>query len=203
MAVRLPKSVFIHVAKTGGKWVIEALSRCGLIAEYSEFKHRSWQELQASARYADWKGLKSFAFVRHPVGWYRSYWAFKMMRGWSEEVELDRLCKADDFEVFVRNCLEKYPGNVGRYYREYTAGVEFVGRFEILRESLIWILTQIGEEFDPAVIYEMPEINTSARLPQWDRRCRYSPQLLQDVVSAEADAIEAFGYATRPLQEGR
>lgn len=117
-----------------------------------------------------------------------------MRTGWTED-PFDRACQSDSFETFVRKCLEAHPGHVSGMYRQYTDGVDYVGRIETAAEALIWILTQLDETFEPNVIYETPPVNVMAGDPDLDKRCRYSPRLLDQIIAAEREAIERFGYS--------
>ena len=50
-----------------------------------------------------------FAFVRHPVVAYQSYWRYKMGEGWNPPNQMDKKCGSDDFETFVLNALKYFP----------------------------------------------------------------------------------------------
>lgn len=196
MAVRLAKSIFLHVPKCGGTWVRKVLHSCGLAKE-ELIKHATLAELQAIPSGA-WANLPAFAFVRHPVAWYRSYWAFKIEHGWDAKNGLDDFIRADDFESFVKNCIREKPGLAGTIYDMFTRGATYVGRVEILRESLIHILTQIGEQFSPNIIYSLPAENIRALKPTLEPKCRYSPGLLAAVIEVEKTTIERYGYSFKP-----
>lgn len=193
MAIRLPKSIFLHVPKCGGTWVRKALHACGLVQE-ELVKHVTLAEAQAIPSGA-WNGLPGFAFVRHPIAWYRSYWAFKVEVGWDARNGLDNFIRADDFETFVRNCIREKPGLAGTIFDMFTKGASYVGRMEVLRESLIHILSKVGEQFDPAVIYSLPADNVRSSRPQLEPRCRYSPTLLAELIEVEKATIERYGYS--------
>jgi hypothetical protein len=141
-------------------------------------------------------GRFRFAFVRHPVEFYRSYWRFKMGAGWDPANPLDMDCAATDFPAFVRNVLRLYPGMCGRLYQDYVGPpggeIEFIGRHERLADDLILALRLIGERVDEAAIRACPPRNVSdrARFP-----AEYSRDLEEAVRRAEAPALERFGYA--------
>ena len=194
MAIRLPKSIFLHVPKCGGTWVRRVLSACHLVQDQL-LKHATLDELRALPS-GEWNRLPAFAFVRHPASWYRSYWAYKVSVGWDGSNGIDDLVKATQFEPFVRNCIRHLPGLAGKLYQTYSNGAVYVGRMELLRESLIHILTQLEEAFDPAVIYSIPAENVYGLTADLEPQCRYSAQLLAEVMEVEKEAIERYGYFT-------
>jgi len=196
MAIRLPHSVFIHVPKTGGTWVGHVLERMGLLHAMSR-PHMSIREIRSDPALSSWHCLDAFAFIRHPVSWYQSYWGFKMTSGWlkHEAVPLDE-CRSDDFNRFVRNCAERHPGHLSSFYREFLKDVRYIGRHEIMRESFIVILDQLGEEFSRDTVYDAPAQNVSD--PETMLRARYEPATLRLLLDSEADCLDAFGYGAHP-----
>jgi len=194
MCIRLPKSIFLHVPKCGGTWVRRTLAACNLVSE--EIRDHVTLDALRALPSGRWKNLPAFAFVRHPAAWYRSYWAYKVSVGWDPNNGIDPAVQAPQFEPFVRNCIRHRPGLAGNLYRMYTQGAVYVGRMELLRESIIHILTQLGEVFDPAVIYSAPAENVHGLTAALEPKCRYSPQLLKEVMEVEKEAIERYGYFT-------
>ena len=136
-----------------------------------------------------------FAFVRHPLGLYRSYWQFKMTYGWDPHNELDQLCKADDFSTFVRSVLSRLPGVYSRSLHEFVGApgheINFIGRYENLVEDLVRALHLAGENFDESAIRALPPTNVSDKsaFP-----ANFAPGLEAQVLQAEAEAISRFGY---------
>ena len=136
-------------------------------------------------------GQRSFAFVRHPFSWYQSFWAFRYANGWDTRNPLDA-CKAATFQEFIGNVVDRCPGHLSAHLREMTEGVTYIGRFEALRESLIHILSTLGEDFSSEDVYNHPSENVSPRGPEIDGR--YTPDLLERLYRAEREAFRAFGY---------
>ncbi len=152
----LPKSCFLHVAKTGGSWVKKAIIASGI--EYEDYRidgnpHVGLSECPVPNKF-------KFAFVRHPVDLYRSYWQFKMTNEWDVKNQLDMECKSDDFNGFIRNVLDKYPGCFGDSLISFVGDgeneIEFVGKYENLVEDLIAALKAAGEVLNEDTISNLP-----------------------------------------------
>lgn len=209
MALRLKNSVFIHVPKTGGTWITQQLQNAGLVEGETGRAHATPAELADAPSWRDGRRRLFFCFVRHPLTWYQSYWAYRMKNGWHKPspnevdapirtVQLDAECRSDDFETFVRTCIERYPqGWVSHLYRHYTAGCVYVGRFERLREDLQFALLLGGEPLEPeaiAAIRTSPPENTAAADAQWAPLCTYSEELKAMVCEVEREAMDTWGY---------
>lgn len=206
MALLLPRSVFIHVPKTGGSWVRAAVRNAGIQTQelgcswhegdrcdhsYAfDFRHRiesphvCWHN-----RYCDVDagGRFVFAFVRHPVSYYRSHWSYKTQHGWDERSAADRELKADSLEGFVRKVLERRPrGWVSGMYRNFLLREgkmpDFVGYQERLADDLVRALRLAGETFDEDALRATPPVNTSA----------VAADLLPTALAAEVLARESF-----------
>jgi hypothetical protein len=187
----LPHSCFLHVPKTGGSWVKQAVIAAGIPArEHSRegYTHLGIADCPEPDKFR-------FAFVRNPIGLYRSYWQYKMTVGWDPSNALDQACHTDDFAVFVSKVVMQFPGIYARSLLEYVgppeAPIEFIGRFEHLVEDLVLALTLAGERFDETVIRNMPPSNVSDKKKA---PAAFTPALEAMVRSAEADVFERFGY---------
>ncbi|OGJ56134.1 hypothetical protein A2706_02325 [Candidatus Peribacteria bacterium RIFCSPHIGHO2_01_FULL_51_35] len=207
MALLLPHSVFLHIPKTGGMWVRQALLRSGLAK--AELRHRQHAEGTLTAyphcckhtRVEDLddhsiKGKMFFAFVRHPLSYYQSYWAFKMRTGWNHRDIFDQTFAHEDFSSFVRAVTSEKPGWVTSMYQAYLGNdrVHIIGKQETLAEDLIRALTEAGEMFDASIIRGTPKQNEAASLDSWREQCRYTPKLELAVRRSEQEALKVFEY---------
>ncbi len=180
MAVVTNKSIFYHIPKTGGMFV-KAMMRHAMDVETSGYaRTRGYygpteNELTDLKRYlahsiqlrrehiTQWevnqeqkKDKFSFAFVREPLAWYKSFWAFR--KTVYDTNEFNRAFPLDfawdvDFEKFINNVINMYPlGFVSILYKCYLGQngdeLDFVGKQENLKEDLIKALTLAGEDFD-------------------------------------------------------
>lgn len=205
----LTRSIFVHVPKTAGLWVNHVLTAAGIPHQVlSEQTYaRSWAhyghaDLRDLAKY----DLFKFAFVRHPLDWWRSFCGFRMNTGWYPEHEIDSVCRSDNFCEFVEQVIEKLPGYASLMYERFVGSVanriEFVGRYENLAEDLIRALTLANEPFDVEVVRKQPQIKVNASDYQV-RAAEYTPELAEALAQAERKAIIRFGYAPLPERLGR
>lgn len=130
------KSAFVHIPKTGGTWIGEVLRD----AARTSHPHDRITE--------PYPGRLTFAFVRDPVTWWRSYWQAMMHKGddlWNPPGWDAVRYASRDYQEFMSRILENSPGMYSHAVSVYTAGVDRVGRFENLRADLAAILREAGE----------------------------------------------------------
>ncbi|HLD32483.1 MAG TPA: hypothetical protein VJB10_02755 [Candidatus Peribacteraceae bacterium] len=212
MALLLPHSVFYHIPKTGGSWVREAIRKAGIPANEVGVMGASdlpFDEFRGLFLHATPKAVPlqmfSFAFVRNPLSWYQSLWAYCMRsQRWNMDNSLQRKCASDDFHQFLRNVLTHFPGIVSKMYRGYLGDKYeliggFIGKQERLSEDLILALRMAGEMFNEGAIRETPSANTAAQRADFRERCLYSEALLREMLQSEEHAIRALGYDREDL----
>jgi len=189
----LPRSVFVHIPKTGGVWVRRAIAQAGLPTVEAGHAPITAGNMHNATRYINARDRIQFAFVRHPLNWYASFWSFRMFSGWSSLPAPLDACMSADFDRFIRNALRAFPqGWVGHLYRRYLGptldGAGFIGRTERLAEDLVHVLRLAGESFDEAKLRAVPQLNVSPIRPVYSRKLR------QAVLCVEREIIERFGY---------
>jgi len=188
MAYLTPKSLMIHIPKTGGSWCFCAMKAAGInITEPFLKNAKTVVESRHCGIHSVLKLVQdklTFSFIRHPFTWVRSQWCYSCDReAYKTWKSTDKFwvarCWSADFKTFIHNVLEQYStaptigmlGRIGFHKRpakgwqpdEHT--VKFIGRTENLREDLCKALTMAGEEFDQKVIYEMPAVRASKTQP--------------------------------------
>ena len=162
MTLLLPNSVFLHIPKTGGTWVRQALEDADLSIATILSRDRgesynntidSWHNVPTwDIRYQE--RPNRFCFVRHPADWYRSYWAFRMWRkNWNiVENDFDFLCSAGTFEEFIEKVLHNYSGYLTQMYAYFTDHCTFIGKSENLPSNLLIALDLFEEKWSQARI---------------------------------------------------
>lgn len=187
----LPRSCFLHVPKTGGSWGKKAVEAAGI--DCLQFSPGGNQHARRCECPCPEKFM--FAFVRHPLGFYRSYWQYKMTCGWDPHNAIDESCRSDDFHTFVTAVLTLMPGIYGRSLQDFvgSAGnpINFIGKYENLVEDLITALLLAEEQFDAAAIRAIPPFNVSNKT---DFPGIFTPELEAAVLHSEASMIIRFGY---------
>ena len=111
----------------------------------------------------------TFGFVRHPVDWLKSRWAWGMLSGFAEKMKHEpaaaghwmAACWDDDLSRFVSNYLDICPGvatsnmlRVLGWQRMKTGwepmryAVNFIGEYEDLVDDTMTVLANAGEKYD-------------------------------------------------------
>jgi Flp pilus assembly protein TadD len=192
MALHFRKSgaLLLLTPKTGSTWLREKVRELGLDVEVvGDPALREHDQLSCFDR-----SRYPFigAFVRNPVDWYQSYWAYRIERGWRPQYELDRHCASDSFEAFVRSAVTTLPGAVGNIYESYVGPasqpIDFVGRQEHLFEDFCRFLVAIGEADSAARLQAGDRINATRTRPD------FTGELKELITLSEWHTMERFGY---------
>lgn len=188
MSLHLKKSnaIIFHIPKTGGTFVHCALevAKVDFIADHRFSPHDTPDQQCLTNKY-------TIAFVRHPISYYKSYWAFRIETGWTDGWYLDDNCKSDNFEQFLLNVLNKnYPYVTNEYarYWVYPQKLNFVGKTENIVDDLIHVLRFLNEHFDEQAIRQLPKQNVTKIKP----KC--SKEVLNKIADLEIDIIKYFRY---------
>ncbi|WP_255954631.1 tetratricopeptide repeat protein [Streptomyces odontomachi] len=197
MALHLTGSnaLLLLTPKTGSTWIRRKVKELGLA--FTEVGDPAMREHDLLADFDRSRYGVIGAFVRDPLEWYRSYWSYRMEKGWRPQYPLDEHCESDDFETFVRRAVTTLPGALGNIYTSYVGApdeeVDFVGRQENLQEDFARFLELAGEKFDRSVLAEGSRINATTIRPD------YSEELKELITLSEWDTMRRFGYlAGRP-----
>jgi hypothetical protein len=187
--VQNDRLAFIHVPKTGGSWVTEAMRVAGV--ECRPAKNRFGGERFGHLNYLEVPADRfRFGFVRKPAEWYLSFWCHRhTYQDWQPEgtMELDDLARGP-FPQFIERVTTELPGYLERLYEHYLGPrgeIEFVGRYENLREDLIHALSRAGD-YDLDAVRQLEPVNTSRRLAE------LTPELSELVLEAERGVTERF-----------
>ena len=180
---------FLHTPKTGGVWAYHAMAAAGVVPNPGiELIYHA--DLSQTQEFAD---RFTIAFVRHPLAWWRSYWAYRMRTGWAMESHVDAAAASEDFGEFIAGVVAHVPGWAGEVFWSFCGPperpIEFVGFHERLAEDLERGLRLAGARFDARALHAEPPHNTSDEALV---AVRYTPELARALASAEARAIERF-----------
>lgn len=197
---------FWHIPKTGGRWVLEALSRryarVGLsrvpripseIKPLSLFGHhappsRVTEELKRDRFH--------FTFVRHPLNWYISWWAYRIRRKESDKRHYADRFHDEILDKFINNMLDAHPnGFVTELFQLYVGPqadqMDFVGRTENLVADLQHAMSLAGQPiFRP--FDDLAPRNCSSMLSEISPRVIVSQETIKRVDTIESWVIETF-----------
>lgn len=217
MALMLPNSVFFHVPKTGGNWVRSALRAGGisvnecialpallvLTGQVQASSQLTYQYVLNRMQHATYtevetQGKFTFAFVRHPVSFYMSYWSYKTQKGWNMNDPFEASLATATCTEFAERSLNRYPGwytgMCKRYYGDDFSALDFVGKQEQLADDLVRALHMAGERFDETALRAVAPVNSTVLHPEWKKRSSLSETLMSHILEAEHELAAAFGY---------
>ena len=209
MALLTKKTIFIHVPKTGGSSIRTMIRKgVGFSEESGDFEiedHYGLPELMAAHPGINQNRL-TFGFVRHPVAWLKSRWAWAVISGLPQKAQhipsaaghWMSACWSDNFETFAGNYLDRYPGvctqTMFRMLGLWSdAPVNKVGKTEYLVTDLEQIFKEAGERIDAAVLRACAREKVAATGPLYDR-CIMSSVFEKRVMDAEAALCNRFDY---------
>jgi hypothetical protein len=155
-------------------------------------------DLADSRDYAD---RFTFAFVRHPLAFWRSYWGYRVREGWDPDNHIDRQAASPDFEQFINRVIEFAPGEAGATFERFVGPpgdeIDFVGRHERLADDLVAALRSAGEGFDESALRAHPQANTS----DYDKApAVYTRRTAERLAECERATIERF-YPADPIPQ--
>lgn len=216
-------AVFLHIPKTGGCWVEEALRVCGQVHRHLPHRHadmtrvmhyKKFQKLRPRFWIRDRRiGMPEspmlgatyrFCFVRNPLRWYESWWRFmegKQWKRWGVQGFANAWhpnsvlngLGSHDFNEFVRNVVRVRPGYVTELYSRYTDE-----RIDFIgrQESLVDDFVHVLQELN--VSFDEQQIRELAPVnvsatPK--ERVHWDPQLRELVTKLEYPALIRYGYA--------
>lgn len=188
---------FIHIPKTGGTWATHAMieARIPLREPEVENPHDDYAA-KGHAQLGDLPDADvfTFAFVRHPLDWWRSFWGHRMREGWIyPEHEIDSRAASEDFDDFIDQVVRNLPGWLGEFYERYVGPpaqpISFIGRFESLADDLEQALALAGVDYDTDALRRSPRRNEGdyETFP-----AEYRPDLRRRLERAERHAIKRF-----------
>jgi hypothetical protein len=202
MAIFTDRFLFLHIPKTGGMWVKSVLTSMGIPFQELGHQHEHFPSLKCHKPADFFDSRFIFTFVRHPITWYQSRWAFRMKMGWQPKHPLDWNCASNDFNNFVERAIGYHPGGWCSWefssYIDHTRPngkplIDFVGRTENLADDLINALQKSGHDVNPDLIKSYHSINasTSDGRPS-SELAKYDPSTFKKLISVEKEAIGRF-----------
>jgi hypothetical protein len=189
MALRLVRSAFYHIEGTGGEQLRSALAGLG-IAKGELGERHAWPSKVAAAS-PEAADLCAFTFVTHPLEWLKARWSRMTI---ADAVAGNVLT----FESFLKGMLSQFPeGPATSAFQPFLAECKFIGRMESANDDLAQALKSCGETFDASGIAVLPLPERAANTGKLVA-AKASKAVLKEVMAAEKDLCERFGYTDIP-----
>lgn len=106
-------------------------------------------------------------FVRHPLDWYASYYAYRQRHGWAfgnsanSGAELDN-CYSETFDGFIDNCLKRPPYLTYLYDFLMAGRADNIGHVESIDQDLSRFLN-----IPKSKLPKIDRVNVSTNPPTW------------------------------------
>jgi len=209
------KFTFTHVPKTAGVSIIRHLRKAvDIEMQLKEHEDFEWVYDNFLKTSKLWKNFYNFAFVRNP--WDRIYSSFCYLNEGGMNFVDNRIYNLyiqpylGDFNEFISNhkhwykkhvhfihmCKQKCPHFLPQH--EFVSipcknsrmlKLDFIGRFENLREDMLYISDKFELALDPN---ELPKLNVSQR--EVDYRDAYDNKSIDIVANLYSTDIDIFNY---------
>jgi hypothetical protein len=196
MALLTDHSLFLHVPKTGGTWIRHAYER-GINFTRLGSQHSKFPDLLKCEGCPNPNTRFIYAFVRHPITWYQSRWAFRLKTGWITDHPLDKMCASNNFTTFIENVVTHYPNGwltfeYSQFIDTVPKPIDFVGRMEFLNTDFIKALQLANEP-------HIPRFDSASRINNADldgktsfELAQYPPSLLKSLLDVERAVIDKY-----------
>lgn len=197
MALATDKLIFLHIPKTGGVFFRHIFKVCGISTIELGEQHSHFPELLRYKPPEFFQQRKIITFVRHPLTWYQSRWAFRVKHGWKAQHPLDYNCASNDFPTFVDNVLKYQPNGwfswECRMFIDNAPKIDFVGRTESLIEDSIAALKLAGEKFNEKIIRSIQRTNDSDMDGKTSKHwAQYDPSLMRRLMAVEQEVVKRY-----------
>lgn len=219
MSLRMDRTMFVHVPRTGGTWIRDVVDRLGMLRQQLRGDVDSHFTLGQLRPY--WGFLVPIIVVRHPWTWVESRWSHAdAIRARQNQRHhgvhrLFDLCCSDRFEKTIFNILEECPGIVTRTYWEmmgdrrqwFPSGII---RFDDLQRGLRDALTQneLMPGLSPELFWErcdevvrsIPRNNSTSGEAREAGLLKCSKELRDRFLAAEINYMTQFNFTGDGLE---
>lgn len=193
MAILIPNAVGFLVPKCGSHFILSVMDQFSIPYRIvgADNEDSPSTKLHSDLSNTSVSDYLTFAFVRNPLSWYQSYWAYRMHKGWTDDV-IDNTCGDENFKKFMSNVIDSYPdGYISSYYERYVGNegdISYVGKLEQINVDLSIILGMCGFNVNAESLRSINKANERHWLSF------YTASLVKKVMSVEKRSMKRFGY---------
>jgi hypothetical protein len=173
--------------------VSEAMKEAGVqvsepTEEEPELFHLHQHEIETSGRF-------TFAFVREPLSWFASMYRYRRQQGTRDfhgpGEQVDEWVHTLEFPEFLHRMATEMPDFLSHYFELYVGprdnSIDFVGRYEALRDDLVLALREAGQSFDEPMLRTIDPINVANGTTHLS-----DPDLITKVMLSERRTYDRF-----------
>jgi len=184
------------------EWFEKLLKNNNINIKYISDKHANFRSDKQLFLFYKENNIKTISFIRHPAEWYKSHWELKNNKGeglfeinsnWHPTWDIDNECYCNNFDNFIKNCINKFPSFLSYLYDDYL-------RVPPVNELDYIILTKELEEKIPIIFKEnniKSELNYIKNINSFkDNNILYNKNLLQELLDNEKRCINRFNFTT-------
>ena len=190
------KIMFIHIQKTGGTWIGEALRQLGI--EWTNIGRHHLPIHEARTKYPNYF---AFTSIRNPLTWYQSYWAMKMYRSettgnrWDHTgIKCLNRCESKDFNTFIAKTISKHPGYYTNLVNRCTDEKVYILKQEDLINDFMSLLDHLNIPYDVDKVHEVRPREVNASLHEYQPQVLYTEENAKRLVEAELSIFTKYGY---------
>ena len=212
MSIFTSNTIFIHAPKTGGTWVAKTLKDMGLVSRKIGHTHDCVRVLEKKCK-EDLSEYTKFVTIRHPLSWVISIWShWNIAKGcrasnkrnlrsgkhWSYNTFSPAMLRfiTGDINKTLGILASDYPSFVSNMFLKYLEGVDVIIKQECLREGLMSVLKNAGEEFDSRIIVSSKKENVYGESNR--HNVRLDKDAVENFIGGEEAFIERFSYSRIP-----
>lgn len=193
-----PKCRFLHIPKTGGKWIVYAL-KVGEVP-FIQYKFNSTARGVSIINHKPRKHADcldsighnqfTFTFIRNPLNWYQSWWSHQYYHKRSFVPGVKILA---NFNLFLKKFLLEYPSHFTKLINKYVICADFIGKNENISYDLCTVLDLANEQYNKEKILKIKNERIPKRSKNIQKQ-KYTEEVFNLVIQSEKQIFHRFDY---------
>ena len=193
MAIQIDRAICLHIPKTGGTFVRNYFQETGMDHGVEKLLERAHLNAHALREIVGHTEDLVFCFVRHPLSWYRSYWASKQRIPDRRGGPLDEIVDLP-WNEFINTVTKSYPRYLTEFYEGYTEICRFIGKQENLRNDLDTVLKFLRISYNKDYLFNRVPDNVVLT------KEKYTWTQIHAIMKSEEHIVKKYDYDYIPLE---